>query len=157
MLQRLDCTIGDFFGMMTQRTMTRLLILFVALPVLSGCVSSGALYSANVTNVDLRAGNFEVVATDVSGSAQAEYILGFSGAFGPEVRTFALFRIEGSGLLYREAIADLWQNFASEHGSPEGRAVGLVNVRYDSDAVNVLGLYTRPQLHVRADVVEFTD
>ena len=36
------------------------------------------------------------------------------------------------------------------------RTLALVNIRFDSDALNLL-VYTRPRISVRADVVEFID
>jgi hypothetical protein len=51
---------------------------------------------------------------------------------------------------------DLWSSFEAQHGPAEGRRLALVNVRYDSDATNLL-LYSDLTLAIRADVVEFTD
>lgn len=125
----------------------------------TGCVTTGSFPSTNVTNVELSESNFEIVATDVSGEASAGYILGFSAGFGvgSQMSTLALVRVEGEGTLYREALQDLWANFRAEHGDVEGRDLALINVRFDGDALNVLGLYTRPTVSIRADVVEFQD
>ncbi len=124
----------------------------------AGCVSTGSFPSANVTNVELSEGNFEMVATDVSGEASAGYLLGLSGGFGlaSQTSTLALVRVSGDGALYREAIRDLWDNFRAEYGDVEGRTLALVNVRFDSDALNLL-VYTQPTVSIRADVVEFVD
>lgn len=124
---------------------------------LTGCATAGLFSSANLTNVELGEGNFRLIATDVSGEAAAEYLLGFSGSVRGELQTVAMYRLSGSGMLYREAIADLWSNFEADHGSTEGRSLALVNVRFDSDATNVLGLYTKSLLSIRADVVEFAN
>jgi len=124
---------------------------------LSGCAASGVFSSANLTNVELSERNYEIVAANVTGEAEAGYILGFSGAGRGEMHTLALFRVEGEGMLYREAVDDLWAHFEAEHGAVEGRSLALVNVRYDSDALNVLGLYTKPRVSIRADVVEFVN
>ena len=72
-----------------------------------------------------------------------------------QMQTVALAHISGSGMLYQEAIADLWDNFREEYGEVEGRDLALVNVRYDTEALNMF-VYTRPTVSVRADVVEFT-
>jgi len=87
----------------------------------------------------------------------AGYLIGFSVASGSNMNTFALARVEGEGLLFKAALEDFWSNFEKEHGSVEGRHLALVNVRYDSDALNVLGLYTKPKVSVRADVIEFAE
>jgi hypothetical protein len=125
--------------------------------MLTGCASTGQFDSVNMTNVDLSERNYRIIAKNVSGKASAAYLIGFSMATGSEMRTLAFFRVEGDGLLYRVALEELWLNFEQEHGSVEGRALALVNVRYDSDAQNILGLYTKPQISIRADVIEFEE
>jgi hypothetical protein len=72
------------------------------------------------------------------------------------VRTVAVARIDGEGFLAREALADLWANFAESYGAVENRSLALVNVRFDADVLNLI-LYVRPRLSVRADVVEFIE
>lgn len=123
---------------------------------LAGCTTAGAFTAANVTNVELAEGNYEVVATNVEGEASAGYVLGASASLADQMRTAALFRVSGSGMLYGEALRDLWDNFRADHGETEGRELALVNVRFDSEALNLI-LYTEPTVMVRADVVEFTD
>lgn len=66
-------------------------------------------------------------------------------------------RVSGSGLLFQEALRNLWSNFEAQHGAVENRSLALINVRVDPDALNVLGLVTRPKLAVRVDVVEFVE
>lgn len=135
---------------------TRLSLPALALSALlaSGCASTGVVNASHLTNVQLTEGNYRVVAIGVSGEASASYLVGVSAAVGTEMSTLALARIGGSGALYEEALADLWANFEAEHGPAEGRALALTNVRYDSDALNLV-VYTRPHVGVRADVVEF--
>ncbi len=124
---------------------------------LAGCVSTGTFPSANVTNVELTEANYEVVATNVEGRASAGYILGLSGGFGlSQMQTLALVRVDGPDALYGAALQDLWENFRAQYGEVEGRNLALVNVRFDGDAVNAL-VYTRPQITIRADVVEFVE
>jgi hypothetical protein len=132
----------------------RMLSVTVLAILMSGCASAGMFPSAHLTEVQLSAGNFQVVATNVGGEAQAEYILGASVAVFTEMRTFALARISGTGMLYQEALEALWADFSRRHGPVEGRRLALVNVRFDSDALNLL-LFTRARISVRADVVEF--
>ena len=126
-------------------------VVFALAPV--GCVTGGAFPAASLTTVELTESNFSVVATDVTGSARAGYILGVSG-LGTVVSTLAVARVSGEGQLYAEALRDLWARFAAEHGAVEGRSLGLTNVRYDVDALNLI-LYTEVTVWVRADVVEF--
>ncbi len=127
----------------------------LALTVVSGCVSSGAFYAANVTSVELGESNFRVIATNVNGQAEAGYVLGFSGSQGGYAVTFALARVEGDGMLYKEAVENLWAQFEAAHGPVENRRLALVNVQFDADASNFLGLYSKSVVSVRADVVEF--
>jgi uncharacterized protein DUF6567 len=129
------------------------LLLAVALGA-SGCAQTGVFVAANMTSVELSEDNYRLIATDVSGTAEAAYLLGVSLPTGMMNSTLALVRLKGTGMLYQEALADLWTRFQEEHGAIDGRTLALVNVRYDSDNLNLL-LYTRPQLSIRADVVEF--
>jgi len=123
---------------------------------LSSCASSGIFSSINATNVELSEGNYQIVAKNVTGKAKAGYILGFSAAFRSEMSTLALIRVSGEGLLYQEALADFWNNFEQQtDSSVEGRKLALINVRYDGDALNVIGLYTQPRVAIVADVIEF--
>lgn len=124
--------------------------------VFSGCLSSGAFLSGNVTDVQLREANYEIVATDVHGSASAGYLLGVSGGFGPTTQAFALARVSGEGQLYQTALSNLWDTVREQHGEVEGQNLALINVRYDVSALNLI-LYTEPTLTVRADVVAFTE
>ena len=73
---------------------------------------------------------------------------------GSFTHTLALYRLRGTGQLYKEAMEDLWSNFAAAHGDVEGRRLALVNVRYDSESRNLL-VYTDVKIAIRADVVEF--
>lgn len=125
--------------------------------VTSGCATSGQFKSTHLTNVELSRKNFRVLATNVAGEATAGYLIGLSFGSGSDMSTFALIRVEGKGLLYKEALENLWKNFEDTHGRVAGRNLALVNVRYDASALNVLGLYTEPKVAVRADVVEFLE
>ena len=135
----------------------RLFGLSVVLTTLVGCASAGRFSSTNLTNVELSKSNFRVIATNVYGEASAAYLLGFSVAQGGEMQTIALIPLGGDRLLYKVALENLWRNFEQTHGNIKGRSLALVNVRFDSDALNVLVLYTRPKISVRADVIEFVE
>ena len=131
-----------------------IITLAIAATLLAGCASSGVFNTAHLTNVELSEANYRVVATGVSGEASASYLIGISGARWTNMHTLALVRVGGEPLLYQAAFENLWENFAAEHGSVEGRRLALVNVRYDSDALNLL-VFTQPKVSIRADVVEF--
>ena len=133
------------------------LVIGLVAVVFSGCATSGILNSANVTNVELSEGNYEIVATNVAGHSSAAYVLGFSWSYRAEPRTLALFRVDGDDMLVSAAMEDLWMNFETDHGRAAGRRLALVNVRFDSDAANYLGLYSEQNVTIRADVVEFVE
>lgn len=131
------------------------LALLLLVVMLAGCASSGVFSATHITNVELSEGNYQIVATDVAGEATAGYLVGVSAAQGGEMQTIALFRLDGEGQLYQAALADLWRSFENQHGPVDGRSLALINVRYDAEAANYFGLYTRPTIYVRADVIEF--
>lgn len=122
----------------------------------SGCLNTGMFFSANNTEVELSSNNYEIVATNVAGEAKAGYILGMSFSAGAATNSFALARVSGSGMIYKEALENLWNNYAEKYGQVEGKKLALVNIRYDSDAINLI-LYTEAKISIRADVVEFKD
>lgn len=105
--------------------------------MLIACTSSGKFSSANLTNVEMSASNYQLVAANVYGEAEAEYLFGFSFAMSGELMTLAIVPIGGHDrMLYKVALENLWSNFEETNGSINGRSLALVNVRYDSDAVN---------------------
>jgi hypothetical protein len=128
----------------------------VASLLISGCSAGGAFVASNVTDVQLQKNNFKIVARNISGEAQAGYLIGGTFSMGITSNTFALIRINGSGMLYKEALENLWKNYETANGPVEGKRLALINVRYDSDALNLI-VYTQPKIIVRADIVEFTE
>jgi hypothetical protein len=66
----------------------------------------------------------------------------------------ALFKVSGTNHLYTDALNNLWKDFEKSNGSIAGKKYALVNVRYDSNVLNLF-LYTTIAITVRADVVEF--
>lgn len=121
---------------------------------LTGCLNSGMFQSANLTDVKLSEANYEIVATDVTGSSKAGYVFGLSFLNGGQAVTMAIARISGTGLLYQGALEELWKNYEKDHGPREAKKVALVNVHLDTDILNLL-VYTEVTLFIRADVVEF--
>ena len=112
--------------------------------------------ASNETEVQLQKNNFKIVARNVYGEAQAGYLLGGTVSMGMACNTFAVLRVSGSGMLYKEALENLWKNYEAANGPIEGKKIALINVRYDSDALNLF-IYTQPKIIIRADIVEFTD
>ena len=119
-----------------------------------GCSSTGLTASSHLTNVQLTNGNYRLVATNVSGEGSAEAVLGFSLGVGFGASQVALIPLTKTRMLYGKAMRDLWANFESKHGPAGNRRVALVNLRYDSDALNLL-VYTKVSTVITADVVEF--
>ncbi len=139
------------------KNISLLLSLILISLFLTGCGSTGAFNSASVTEVQLSENNYQIVATNVQGQASSGYILGISSAmYGRQMQTFAIARVSGEGMLYGNALKNLWDNFRAEHGEIEGRNLALINVRYDTEALNLI-LYTKPTISIRADVVEFNN
>ncbi len=124
--------------------------------LLSGCTTSGAFLSANQTQVNLERANYSITATNVSGYSESAYVLGFSYSTGFTTSTFAAGRVEGTGMLYKEALEDLWINYEQDNGTIDGKRLALTNVRYDTDILNLF-IYTKVMVGVRADIIEFTD
>ncbi|MEJ2537006.1 MAG: hypothetical protein P8048_08135 [Calditrichia bacterium] len=129
-------------------------VLVVSLLILSSCSNNGMFVGLNQTSVELGKANYEIVASNVLGQSQAGYVLGFSAPLGAATNTFAVARVNGTGMLYKEALEDLWKNFEAEHGKIDGRKLALANLRYDSEALNLL-VYTEVKVFIRADVIEF--
>lgn len=130
------------------------LIPVFALMIFMSCAPSGMTLNHSGTQVELSSPNFKLVAKDITGEAESSYILGISFSYGAVTNTLAVYRLEGTGLLYKEAMQKLWKNFEEKYGPAEGKKLGLVNVRYDADVLNLL-LYTQVKLYITADVVEF--
>lgn len=110
----------------------------------------------NQTSVELGKANYKLVATNLVGQSKVGYLFGLSTSFGASTQTFAMFRVDGTGMLYKEALEDLWTNFAAQHGKIEGRKLALANVRYDSEILNLF-VYTGVKVFIRADIVEFLE
>ena len=70
--------------------------------------------------------------------------------------TLALVRIGGTAKLYDEAVRSLWKSYEEKVGKREGKKLALVNIRYDTDILNLF-VYTQTELFIHADVIEFTE
>jgi hypothetical protein len=137
---------------------TKLLLLFVIPMLMSSCATSGLFTSAHITNVELSEPNYTIVARSVSGVAESSYLLGFSAAVRGEMQSFAVYQLNGPDYLYQAALENLWDSYERQNNAQvNGRSLALVNVRYDSEAVNILGFYTKAQVSLSADIVEFLE
>ena len=135
--------------------MKKYLIPLAALSLfIGGCASSGLTASSHVTNVQLNNANFRIVATNVSGQASSSGVLGVSFGAGIGTAQLALIPLTEDRMLYKQAVGELWANFEKSNGPVAGRRLALVNVRYDSESLNLV-VYTKITSMIVADVVEF--
>lgn len=128
--------------------------IILAVFIFTGCSNTGAFLSANQTIVNLEEGNYTIAATNVMGESESGYILGLSYSTGLTAVTLAIARVDGTGMLYAEALEELWKNYESAHGSVTNQKLALANIRYDTDILNLV-LYSKVRVTVRADVIEF--
>jgi hypothetical protein len=134
-----------------------LLLLFPTLMTfLYSCTAGGSFLAHNATNVQLSDSNFKIVARNMEGYSKADYLIGVSYSNGFSANTLALVRIGGTAKLYDDAIQNLWKNYKEKYGDTEGKKLLLVNIRYDTDILNLL-VYTQTELYINADVVEFEE
>lgn len=122
--------------------------------LLGSCASAGLTASSHITNVRLTNPNFRVVATNVSGEASSKGVLGVSYGLGMASVQLAIIPLTENRKLYQSAIKNFWNNFEASHGPVTGKRLALVNVRYDSESLNLF-LFTKVTTVVVADVVEF--
>lgn len=131
-----------------------LFLICVLASLFIGCTNTGAFLSANQTIVNLNESNYSISATNILGEASSGYIFGLSYSTGFTVNTIAVARVSGSGMLYAEALENLWSNFEAEYGTVRNQSMALINIRYDTDILNLL-VYSQLKITVRADVIEF--
>ncbi len=98
-------------------------VLILGVVALSGCAQTGTFTAENLTTVELSEPNYEVVATGVSGTAKAGYLISASFSDGAKSGSISLFRVSGTGHLYKKAMG-LWADFESKHGPVAGRRLG---------------------------------
>ena len=72
------------------------------------------------------------VGTGVSGAAKAGYLIGASFSDGAKSGSISLFRVSGTGHLYKEAMG-LWADFESKHARWLVDTWALINIPYDAD------------------------
>jgi hypothetical protein len=122
--------------------------------LVTGCASTGLTASSHVTNVQLTNPNFRIVATNISGEASADGILGVSYGLGLATTQLVIIPLADDRMLYKNAMQSLWSNFEKVYGPATNRKLALVNIRYDSESLNLF-FYTKVTTAVVADVVEF--
>ena len=105
-------------------TDVQIAVLILGVVALSGCTQTGTFTAENLTTVELSEPNYEVVATGVSGTAKAGYLISASFSDGAKSGSISLFRGSGTGHLYKEAMEGLWADFESKHGPVAGRRLG---------------------------------
>ena len=127
---------------------------FIGLILINGCASTGLTASSHQTQVQLGQPNFRMIAVNVSGEASSEAIFGVSYGFGIATSQVALIPLNQDRLIYKNATKSLWANFENEHGPVANRRLALVNVRYDSETINLF-VYTRLSAVIIADIIEF--
>jgi hypothetical protein len=131
-----------------------LFALTISMLLLNGCASTGLTASSHLTNVQLGNPNFRIVATNVTGEASANGLLGISYGFGMAATQLALVPLTNDRMLYKIAMQKLWTSFEASNGPAVNRKLALINVRYDSETLNLV-LYTKVTTVIVADVVEF--
>ncbi len=136
----------------------RILVLLViaGAVLMTGCTTGGSFLAMNLTNVELSNAKSEIVARDLGGYSSAGYLFGFSFSTGNMANTLALVRINGTATLYDTAVRDIWKKYEEKYGSMDGKKLALVNIRYDADILNLF-VYTKADLYIHADVVEFKE
>lgn len=122
--------------------------------ILSGCGNSGAFIASNSTEVQLHEGNYQILAKNITGTAESAYILGGSHSWGLATQSFGLIPLKGSKTMYKNAREELWTTFEEQYTSVEGKKLALVNVQYDAATRNFI-FYTHAKITITADVIEF--
>ncbi|MEX0845313.1 MAG: DUF6567 family protein [Balneolaceae bacterium] len=130
-----------------------LTLLAIAL-LFTGCGNAGMFMASNSTDVQLRAGNYTIVAKNVTGTAETSYLFGASYSWGVATNSMGLIPLGGTKTLYKDAREDLWNNFETDFSSVVGKKLALVNIQYDAATSNFF-LYTDAKVTITADVIEF--
>jgi len=136
------------------KKLKQILLSFCAAIFLAGCASTGVTTSTHLTNVGLSNANYKILATNVQGSATTEGVFGVSLGVGLGASQWALIPLTPERTMYKIAMENLWESFEKKNGSASNRTLALVNLRYDSESLNIF-LYTKLTVVVVADVVEF--
>lgn len=123
---------------------------------LFGCGTMGTFRGNNTTNVELSKANFNIVATNLEGTAEQGYLFGLSAPQFGDVGIVGLIKVSGEDKLYDTAVKNLWDDFKDKVGDPKGRKLALINIRNDVEVLNTF-VYTSAKIYITADVVEFVE
>ena len=130
------------------------IILMAVALLLTGCGNAGMFVASNSTEVQLKEGNYTIVAKNVTGTSEISYLFGASYSWGVATNSVGLIPLDGNKMLYKEARESLWDNFEKQGESIEGRTLALINIQYDSNTANFF-VYTKASVSITADIIEF--
>tara|TARA_R110002096_G_scaffold52194_1_gene136128 strand:- start:2774 stop:3187 length:414 start_codon:yes stop_codon:yes gene_type:complete len=132
-----------------------LIIILIALAfLLTGCGNTGMFVASNSTEVQLKEGNYTIVAKNVTGTSEISYLIGASYSWGIATNSVGIIPLDRNKMIYKEARESLWDNFEKQGESIEGRSLALINIQYDSNTTNFL-VYTKASVSITADIIEF--
>ncbi len=120
------------------------------------CASGGSFVAGRVTDAGLDQNNFTAMARNVTGEAEAGYVLGVVRAHGRDDQHVCPFSHIRFGSTVQRGAGATVKKVETACGPIETRKLALINVRYDAEAPNLL-LHTQPRITIRADVVECSD
>ncbi|MEQ9035218.1 DUF6567 family protein [Gracilimonas sp.] len=130
------------------------IILMAVAFLLTGCGNAGMFVASNSTEVQLKEGNYTIVAKNVTGTSETSYLFGASYSWGVATNSVGIIPLDGNKMLYKEARESLWDNFEEQGESIEGRTLALINIQYDSNTSNFM-VYTKASVSITADIIEF--
>ena len=110
--------------------------------------------ASNSTEVQLKEGNYTIVAKNVTGTSEISYLIGASYSWGIATNSVGIIPLDRNKMIYKEARESLWDNFEKQGESIEGRSLALINIQYDSNTTNFL-VYTKASVSITADIIEF--
>lgn len=131
-----------------------IIILIAVAYLFTGCGNTGMFVASNSTEVQLKEGNYTIVAKNVTGTSQISYLIGASYSWGIATNSVGIIPLGGNKMLYKEARESLWDNFEKQGESVEGRTLALINIQYDSNTSNFM-VYTKASVSITADIIEF--
>ncbi|MEQ8526024.1 MAG: hypothetical protein RIB15_15100 [Gracilimonas sp.] len=138
---------------MNMKSYTFIILMAVAF-LLTGCGNAGMFVASNSTEVQLKEGNYTIVAKNVTGTSETSYLFGASYSWGVATNSVGIIPLDGNKMLYKEARESLWDNFEEQGESIEGRTLALINIQYDSNTSNFM-VYTKASVSITADIIEF--
>lgn len=130
------------------------IILMAVAFLLTGCGNAGMFVASNSTEVQLKEGNYTILAKNVTGTSETSYLFGASYSWGVATNSVGIIPLDGNKMLYKEARESLWDNFEKQGESIEGRTLALINIQYDSNTSNFV-VFTKASVSITADIIEF--